>query len=161
MADDMALAVPASPPSAMRPHCGAMASIMLAGEEDEGRRAVWPHHKRLPKWFDPSDWACWPVLSYDKREVHIVAVYAARRGALRRLIDRAAKHGLSPVVVEPIGPTMPAIMRKWGWQKSVVGEGWDRREEWRPASAIEARSDATGPGAAEGESATGKAGDAQ
>lgn len=114
-----------------RPHCSGICSVMLAGEEDCGRKAVWPHHKRLPKWFIPSDWACWPVLSYDKRELHIVAVYSAKKGALRRLIDGAAKVGLSPVIVGPLGQ-MTAILKKWGWQETIVGEGWDARDEWRP-----------------------------
>lgn len=118
-----------------RPPAGNMAQIMLAGEEDYGRRAIWPTDKRLPGWFAPGDWSSWPVLSYDDRELHIVAVISARKGALNRLIARAREAGLSPVIVEPFGQ-MLSILNRWGWQKTVVGEGWDRREEWRPATEL-------------------------
>jgi hypothetical protein len=121
-----------------------MGNVMLVGEEELGRKGVWPHHKRLPKWFIPGDWSVWPVLAYDKRELHIVAISSARKGAFRRLVDGARKAGLTPVVVSPFGQ-MTAIMRKWGWRKTVIGEGWDEREEWRPASAIEAATAAKTP----------------
>lgn len=128
-------------------YCSPMASIMLAGEEDEGRKGVWPHHKRVPPWFIPEDWVSWPVLSYSKTELHIVAVHSARKGALRRLIDGAANAGLAPVIVCPLGPAMFAILRKWGWQETIVGEGWDRREEWRPTPpAQKAEGGSTSPG---------------
>jgi hypothetical protein len=117
----------------VEPYLGGMGAVMLAAEEDAGRKTIWPHHKRRPKWFEASDWRQWPVLSYDNRELHIVAIHSARQGALRRLLDGAAKAGLTPVIVEPIGHIMPALVRKWGWQMTISGEGWDRREEWRPA----------------------------
>ncbi|HEX8414030.1 MAG TPA: hypothetical protein VF637_09120, partial [Sphingomicrobium sp.] len=121
------------------PWVGNMALIMLAGEEDAGRKPVWPHHKRRPKWFHAEDWAQWPVISYDDHEVHVVAVSSARRGAFSRLVREVRAAGLTPVVVEPMGPTMPAILERWGWQMSVNGEGWDHREEWRPAPTKQAR----------------------
>jgi hypothetical protein len=127
-----------------RPPALMMGNVMLVGEEELGRKGVWPHHKRLPKWFIPGDWSVWPVLAYDKRELHIVAISSARKGAFRRLVDGARKAGLTPVVVSPFGQ-MTAIMRKWGWRKTVIGEGWDEREEWRPASAIEAATAAKTP----------------
>lgn len=114
------------------PYFGSMAAIMCAGERELGRKTVEPHHKRRPSWFIAEDWSLWPVLAYDKHELHIVAVSSARKGALRRLIDGARAAGLTPVVVCPIGPTMPAILARWGWQKTIVGEGWDERDEWRP-----------------------------
>src|SRR3990167_4889706 len=94
-----------------RPYCSPFGSMMLVDEEERGRKAVWPHHKRLPKWLILEDWNGWPILSYDKHELHIVAVWSARKGALRRLIDGAAKSGLSPVIVCPVGPIMPVILK--------------------------------------------------
>lgn len=121
------------------PYLSAIGGIMLAGEAEAGRKTIWPQHKRRPKWFHPEDWSVWPVLSYDDRELHIVAVASARKGALSRLIREAGQAGLSPVIVCPIGLAMAAILRKWKYVREVVGEGWEVREEWRPAQAIEAR----------------------
>lgn len=114
------------------PRCSTFAAWMLAEEDARGMTAIKPTDD-LPEWFDPFDWSPWPVISYGHGEVHIIAVASAKKGALRRLIDRAAEHGLSPVVVCPLGLIMPAILTKWGWKETVIGEGWDRREEWRPA----------------------------
>lgn len=119
-----ALAQPLPPLSAMGAH-------MLACEARDGREPITPENS--PDWFDPSDWNPWPVLAVADGELHIIAVNAAgRKGALRRLIDSAKGAGLSPVIVEPMGPTMPAILERWGWSSRTVGEGWHAREEWRP-----------------------------
>ncbi len=113
------------------PYLTSIGAIMLAGEEADGRKTIWPEHKRRPRWFHPEDWSVWPVLSYTATELHIVAVASARRGALTRLLREARQARLTPVIVEPIGPIMPALMERWGWERTVTGEGWDRREEWR------------------------------
>ena len=115
----------------LEPHCGAMASIMLAGEEDCGRQGVWPHHKRRPKWFHAEDWSTWPVIAHDEAEVHIVAVWSARKGALSRLVREVRAARLVPVIVEPMGD-MLNILARWDWERRVSGEGWGAREEWRP-----------------------------
>jgi hypothetical protein len=108
-----------------------MGDLMLQAEAEEGREPIWPRCK--PEWLIADDWDPWPVLSIKDNELHIIAIASARKGAFRRLIEGAATAGLSPVVVCPMGQIMPAIMAKWGWRETVVGEGWDSREEWRPA----------------------------
>jgi hypothetical protein len=30
---------------------------------------------------------------------------------------------------------MKEILRRWQWQRSIVGEGWTARDEWRPGPA--------------------------
>ncbi len=106
---------------------------MLAEEEAAGFEPLLPR-KPLPKFVDLEDWTGWPVLSIDRTasELHIVAVAAARPGALTRLIAGAWSEGLSPVIVCPIGEHMHAILAHWGWERVDKGEGADRREEWRP-----------------------------
>lgn len=104
---------------------------MLADEMAAGRRAILPDE--VPAWLRVGDWNGWPVLSIDdeRREVHIVALYAARPGAFRALVAGIVEAGLTPVVVAPFA-LMVAIVHRWGWQRSTVGEGWTAREEWRP-----------------------------
>lgn len=110
-----------------------MGAHMLECERRDGREPITPEN--CPKWVNISDWSPWPVLSITDGELHIIAINAVGpHGSLRRLIDGASGAGLSPVIVEPMGHAMPAILAKWGWKRSVVGEGWAAREEWRPAS---------------------------
>src|SRR5687767_4395960 len=97
-----------------------MGAHMLLCEARDGRKPITPGS--IPSWFNPSDWHPWPVLSIADGEIHIIAINSARKGALRRLIEGAASVGLSPVIVEPMGLTMPAIMTKWGWVRTVAGE---------------------------------------
>lgn len=110
--------------------------MMLAGEAQEGREPIWPNN--APHWLDPSDWHGWPVLAIANGELHIVAIWSARKGALTRLLEGARAAGLSPVVVCPVGREMPAILKHWGWQRKDIGEGWTHREEWRPRLAAKA-----------------------
>lgn len=107
-----------------------MGEIMLADEALAGRNPIMPDN--APRWFDPNDWAKWPVLSIGGGELYIVAIESARKGALHRLLDAARKAHLTPVIVSPMGQIMPGLVRRWGWTCTVVGEGLDRREEWRP-----------------------------
>lgn len=104
---------------------------MLAAEAAAGRRPLYPGNS--PAWVRPEDWRGWPVLAVDKlaRELHIIAVWAARPRAFSDLIEAALTDGLAPVVVAPF-PAMRAIVDRWGWCCTVTGAGWERREEWRP-----------------------------
>lgn len=113
------------------PPLSQMGAHMLACELRDGREPVTPN--ACPDWVNISDWHPWPVLAISNGELHIIAVNSIRKGALRRLIVGAATAGLSPVIVEPMGRTMPAIMAKWGWICTTLGEGWQQREEWRPS----------------------------
>jgi hypothetical protein len=111
------------------PRISEMGHAMLMAEFEEGREPIWPQN--APDWVVAADWHGWPVLSIADGELHIVAIWSARKGALTRLIAGARTAGLSPVIVAPIG-VMPAILAKWGWQQRITGSGWDTREEWRP-----------------------------
>lgn len=116
--------------SAHQPVMTSMGKHMLECEARDGRAPIWPHS--APAWLRPQDWIGWPVLSIANGELHIVAVLSAGLGGLTRLIQGARAAGLSPVIVEPMG-VMPGVLRRWGWQCTVIGDGWDRREEWRPS----------------------------
>jgi hypothetical protein len=87
--------------------------------------------------IDPEDWnhTSLITLSADRKEVRLILLRARhpRQGALRRLITAIGAAGLQPVVVEPIGEAMPAILQRWGWRRTVQGSGWDTITEWRPA----------------------------
>lgn len=74
------------------------------------------------------------VVSMLGMEIRIVAIEAVEpgAGAFSRLIAEIQRRGFTPVVVEPFGVTMPAIMAKWDWKRRVVGSGFERREEWLP-----------------------------
>lgn len=117
---------------ARTPRVSEMGYIMLNAEAAEGRDPIWP--STAPAWVCAEDWHSWPVLSIANGELHIIAVWAARKRALTDLITNARANGLAPVIVAPVGQTMPAILAKWGWVQSFVGEGMDVREEWRPQS---------------------------
>lgn len=108
---------------------------MLAGEAREGRQPIYPG---MAPWLDPTDWHGWPVLAIADGELHIIAIWSARVGALTRLIAGGRSAGLSPVIVEPMGD-MVAILDRWGWQSRTVGKGWHSREEWRPLSDLTGR----------------------
>jgi hypothetical protein len=110
-----------------------MAGVMMENELAAGFRLVQPGH--APFDFAEADWAFGQqVVSLDHDEVRLVIITARHpgHGSFRRLIDAIADAGLKPVVVEPIGATMPAIMARWGWSRSVKGTGFKRVEEWRP-----------------------------
>lgn len=53
-------------------------------------------------------------------------------GAFKRLLATINKAGFVAVVIEPTGPTMPKILRRWGWKCLRCGSGFDSWEEWRP-----------------------------
>lgn len=106
-----------------------IANMMLADEAKEGRQPIYPSN--APDWFDADDWNGWPVMAISGGELHIIAIWSKRVGALTRLIAGARSAGLSPVIVEPMGD-MLAILARWGWKGRVVGSGFYRREEWRP-----------------------------
>lgn len=78
------------------------------------------------------------VLSIDeaKKEIRIVAIYAQEqgRGIFKQLVSDIRSAGYRPVVVEPIGLTMPSIMRRWEWDCSLAEYEDEVMEEWRPKS---------------------------
>lgn len=110
-----------------------MAGVMLQHEVDAGRRLVQPG-TREPFAFSAEDWDFPQVVTYDGREVRICLINARDpgHGAFRRLVDAIQAAGLTPVVVAPVGETMPAIMKRWRWKRRRVGRGWAREEQWRP-----------------------------
>lgn len=115
------------------PPLSAMGAIMLDIERRRGLTPIWPND--IPPWLILGDWRTFPILAIDGAELHIIAVWSARRGALRRLIKGATGAGLSPVIVAPMGAIMPAILARWRWVRSVRGKGVDRRVEYRPPGA--------------------------
>ena len=102
---------------------------MRAAERARGFRVVVPGQER---WLAVDDWHESVVVSMDGQEVRFVAILAKRRGAFRRTLSALSSHGLSPCVICPIGPIMPAIMKHYGWVRTVSGSGWDAEEQWRP-----------------------------
>ena len=80
-----------------------------------------------------NDWEA-VCISLDGKDVRLVLLQAKhqRRGALRRLVGGIVAAGLSPVIIEPVGNDMPAIMRHWGWHTKRVGHEFDQYTECRP-----------------------------
>lgn len=115
-----------------RQHPRGIQGILEDGEQSAGRTII-PLGATEPFAFSPDDFAG-GVISLDKGEARIVVIQAHREGtgALRRLVDGILSAGLRPVVVEPVGRTMPAILKRWQWQRRVIGRGFERFEEWRP-----------------------------
>lgn len=117
----------------VKSHPLGVAGFMIEDEIAAGRAvmqpgSVWPFD------FPAEDWVFPAVVSHDGREVHIVAILAQEpgKGAFRRLIANIEGAGLSPVVVCPVGQTMPAILKRWRWKRRIVGRGFERVDEWRP-----------------------------
>lgn len=102
--------------------------------EAENGYSVIPAGATFPIVFSADDWRKNSLVSLHGREVRIVAITALTQGngALRRLINNITAANLTPVVVEPMGETMPAILRKWKWIRSDAGIGWFHEEQWRP-----------------------------
>lgn len=103
---------------------------MRDAERERGFRVVIPGEER---WLSADDWVGSNVVSVDGDEVRLVAILAKRPGSFRRLLATLATHGLKPVVICPIGPMMPAILKHYGWVKREIGSGWNAEEQWRPA----------------------------
>lgn len=80
------------------------------------------------------DWEPTSVVSQESDEVRLILLHAKRigGGAFKRALAAIREAGLRPVVVGPIGPIMPAMMKRWGWVETIIGEGWDAQDEWRP-----------------------------
>ncbi len=110
-----------------------VAGLMIMGEQKAGRRCVQPGDA-APFVFPAEDW-CYPaVVSVADGEVRLIAILATPpgNGALRRLLANIRDAGLRPVICEPVGTIMPAILKRWRWKRRIVGDGMDRTEEWRP-----------------------------
>lgn len=113
-----------------RDHLGGIVGIMLDAEIAAGG---------VP--YDPGpDWVPGVVVRRDA-EVRLVAILAKQpgSGALKRLVARIQAEGLTPVIIEPTGLVMPAILKRWNWRRTVRGRGWERVEEWRPPPTDKAR----------------------
>lgn len=103
--------------------------LMRAEERARGYTTVLPG---LMSWLPMDDWHESVVVSQDGAEVRLVAILAKRTGSFRRLVAALKEQGLTPVVVCPIGPIMPAILKHYGWTQRTLGSGWDIEEQWRP-----------------------------
>ena len=125
-----------------------VAGLLIASEIEAGRTPIQPGYAGAFT-ISADDWHYPAVVSLDGDEVRLVAILANRpgTGALRRLIASIQGAGRRPVIIEPVGPTMPRILKRWGWVRSIRGAGEERMEEWRPrASAAEkARTAVEGP----------------
>jgi hypothetical protein len=110
-----------------------VAGIMIESEIAAGRTPIQPGYEGRFS-FSATDWHFPAVVSFDGEEVRLIAILANTpgRGALRRLVAAITQAGLRPVIVEPVGPTMPAILARWGWGRKIKGVGEERLEEWRP-----------------------------
>lgn len=102
-------------------------------EEAKGFRLIpWGASEPIP--FTEFEWHD-GVLSIDdsRKEVRIVAVAAQRPGfgAFRRLLSAIDRAGYRPVVVEPIGPQMIAILAQYRWRRTLVEHENEVVEEWR------------------------------
>lgn len=102
---------------------------MRAMEAQRGFRVIAPGQA---PWLPAKDWHESCVVSIDGGEVRLVAITARRTGAFRRLLTCLSAYGLRPVVVAPIGPIMPAILKHLKWKRREVGSGIDAEEQWRP-----------------------------
>jgi hypothetical protein len=110
-----------------------------AGRIRELEMACGFHPIAVGSWFpfhlSEKDWKPDSVVTQDGKEIRIVLVNAISPGfgAFSRLIRAIEHSGFEPVVIEPMGETMPAIMERWGWIPTTrhVGSG-DDVEEWRP-----------------------------
>lgn len=114
---------------------------MRDAERERGYRVVIPGEE---PWLSADDWVESNVVSVDGAEVRLVAILAKRPGSFRRLLGALASYGLRPVVVCPVGPIMPAIMKHLGWQMRTLGSGWDAEEQWRPADVAHGLGSAVG-----------------
>lgn len=108
------------------------AGRMMDMERARGHRLVFVGDN-IPFSLPLSHWHGNAVIALDGIEVRIVAIWAKHQGqgAFTRLIDNIKAAGLTPVVLTPIGDAMPAILKKWGWVRTDVGEGFKHEEQWR------------------------------
>jgi len=74
------------------------------------------------------------VITRQGDEIRLVAILAKQpgNGAFKRMLAAIKAAGLRPVIVSPVGPVMPTLMRKWRWRRTIVGLDFGRYEEWRP-----------------------------
>ncbi len=113
---------------------GGMAALMFQHEIASGARRLVPADGVQ---IDAGDWYGEPVITRRGGDVRIIAIWSARPGAFGRLVRSILKSGLCPVVVEPMGDRMPAILKKWRWVASAVPSGLapdDTAMEWRPTA---------------------------
>ena len=76
-----------------------------------------------------------PVIHRRADDVRIVAIWFREEGAghFKALVAAIIAAGLNPVVVEPMGRSMPDILRHWRWTgRRVEQPDGDVCEEWRP-----------------------------
>jgi hypothetical protein len=89
-------------------------------EREAGHEVVLPGEAA---WLPAADWseACVVSLDRARAEVRIVVVISLRPGSFRRLVEAVRLAGFTPVVVGPMGPVMPAILKRWGWRGDYRG----------------------------------------
>lgn len=116
-----------------RRHPLGVAGIMIDAEIAAGRTPIQPGYSERFS-FSSADWHTPAVVSLEGNEVRLVAILATNpgHGSLRRLVRAIENAGLRPVIVEPVGRVMPAILKRWGWKRRIKGAGEERLEEWRP-----------------------------
>ena len=114
-------------------HPAGAGGLLRDGEIQLGARLL-PVGTTDPILLPVDDWDPGTIVSALENEIRLVALLARRpgTGAMRRLVEAIKARGLVPVVVAPMGSTMPAIMRHWGWRKTIVGPAHDKVDEWRP-----------------------------
>jgi len=100
--------------------------------QDEIAKGYTPIKVGEKPWFSKRHWND-GVLSKNGKEVRIIAIIAKQqgRGSFRKMVDGIRRDGLTPVVICPFSQ-MEAILKKWGWEKTVVGGSFlEREEQWR------------------------------
>lgn len=105
--------------------------------EDEIARGFSPVALDSRPWFLSKHWHE-SVIIENGKEIRIIAIQVKypKEGAFKKMIEGIKADGLAPVVVCPFSD-MLAIMKKWGWVKTVInGSFLDREEQWREKSAI-------------------------
>lgn len=106
--------------------------VMLEDERANGAVVI-PLGATNPIAIPATDWEP-GVVTRKGDEIRLVAIWARhpRSGALGRLLASIATAGLRPVIVSPVGDVMPKLVRRWKWQRTIAGSGFDASEEWRP-----------------------------
>jgi hypothetical protein len=81
-----------------------------------------------------SRWFYDTVITLDdgRKEARLVMLRSKRpgHGYLRQLVERIADAGWKPVIVAPVGPDMPVILRHWGWVCEHRSEGLTCTDVW-------------------------------
>ena len=109
-------------------HPDGVVGVMCDDQIKMGRTIV-PTGAVTPFAVPKEDWRE-TVISVVDKVAFIVLVEARRRrqGALRRLVTAVKEAGMCPVICEPIGLEMPAVLRHWGWVRFMNTNNWIPKE---------------------------------